>query len=266
MVLHKMYLDKNRCYTGGRIIHPKGIMLHSVGVPQPKASVFVESWNNKDISVCVHAFIDANTGEVYQTLPWDRRGWHCGKGSKGSANDTHISVEMCEPAGIKYTGGSSFIVKEGKGPECAKAATTTYRSAVELFATLCYRYSLDPRKDGVIISHAEGYKRGIASNHGDPTHLWKGLGLNLSMDQFRKDVKETMGLQNESKPAEEAYRVKVTIDDLFIRKGPATTYPSRGFTGKGVFTIVDTYHDWGLLKSYEKDRDGWISLAYTTKV
>ena len=27
---------------------------------------------------------------------------------KGSGNNTHIGVEMCEPASIRYTGGSSF--------------------------------------------------------------------------------------------------------------------------------------------------------------
>ena len=42
-------------------------------------------------------FIDANTGDIYQTLPWNHRGWHGG----GSSNNTHIGVEMCEPAAIK---------------------------------------------------------------------------------------------------------------------------------------------------------------------
>ena len=38
-------------------------MLHSVGCPQPSAQVFVNSWNSADKSACVHAFIDANTGD-----------------------------------------------------------------------------------------------------------------------------------------------------------------------------------------------------------
>jgi hypothetical protein len=52
---------------------------------------------------------------------------------------------------------------------------------------------LNPLEDGVVISHSEGYKRGVASNHGDPVHLWKGLGLSYTMDGFRKDVKAAMG-------------------------------------------------------------------------
>lgn len=53
-------------------------------------------------------------------------------------------------------------------------------------------YDLNPLADGVIISHAEGHKRGIASNHGDPEHLWRQLGMGYTMDGFRKDVKIAM--------------------------------------------------------------------------
>ena len=71
-------------------------------------------------------------------------------------------------------------------------AKRTYEAAVELFAMLCKEYNLNPAADSVIISHAEGHKRGIASNHGDPEHLWKQLGMGYTMDGFRKDVKAAM--------------------------------------------------------------------------
>ena len=45
----------------------------------------------------------------------------------------------------------------------------TYEAAVELFAMLCKKYSLDPLADGVVISHKEGHSRGNASNHGFPS-------------------------------------------------------------------------------------------------
>ena len=72
-------------------------------------------------------------------------------------------------------------------------AERTYKTAVELFAMLCKKYSLNPLADGVIISHKEGHSRGIASNHGDPEHLWTQLGMGYTMDTFRKAVKATMG-------------------------------------------------------------------------
>lgn len=187
MKIIESILTKNPCYTAGRKITVKGLMLHSVGCPQPKASVFVNSWNKSSYnSACVHGFIDANDGIIYQTLPWNHRGWHGG----GSSNNTHIGVEMCEPACIKYTGGSSFTCSDYA---TAKASVKrTYESAVELFAFLCKEYNLNPLGDGVIVSHREGCARGIASNHGDPEHLWNGLSMGYTMDGFRKDVKAAM--------------------------------------------------------------------------
>lgn len=67
------------------------------------------------------------------------------------------------------------------------------------------------------------------------------------------------------------YKVKVRISNLCIRKDPGTNYASRGYTGVGVFTIVDEAEGvgasrWGLLKSYKSKRNGWISLDYVTKL
>ncbi len=52
------------------------------------------------------------------------------------------------------------------------------------------------------------------------------------------------------------FLVRVIIDDLNYRIGPGTNYKSNGYTGKGVFTIVETSGDWGKLKSGA----GWIYL------
>ena len=318
-----------------------------------------------------------------------------------------------------------------------------YKCAVELFAYLCQHFHLDPLADGVIISHSEGCKRGIASNHGDVEHLWSKFGL--SMGQFRKDIKAAMeGSTAEDsltaimgKPAVTAeqmkaylkkknpsvpqsvldmlplyisegeaegmrgdiafaqscletgnftfsgsavtlpqnnfcglgvtqrgktglsfetaqlgiraqiqhlkayastdklrneridprfryvtrgcapyaewlgqkenpqgkgwaagekygekilsilkdvisegkvqfmeslilsapYTVRISIPDLSIRRGPGTDFSKTGkFTGVGIFTIVEEKDGWGLLKAYQEKRNGWISLAFTTRI
>ncbi|MFR8035331.1 MAG: N-acetylmuramoyl-L-alanine amidase [Lachnospiraceae bacterium] len=219
MKLVQSILTKNPCYTAGRKITVKGLMLHSVGCPQPKASVFIKNWNSPSYdSACVHGFIDGNDGTVYQTLPWNHRGWHCGSGSKGSGNNTHIGVEMCEPACIKYTGGANFTCSD---TAAAKAvAKRTYEAAVDLFAYLCRQYNLNPTADGVIISHREGHSRGIASNHGDPEHLWNGLGMGYTMDGFRKAVKAVMDGSAVSEPEERGwYRVRKSWADAKSQKG-----------------------------------------------
>lgn len=172
------------CYREGKTIDVKGLMIHSVGCPQPKAQPFINNWNKAGASACVHAIVEPD-GDVYQLLPWNHRGWHGG----GSSNNTHIGVEMTEPDTIKYVGGATWK-ETGDGTNTKAHVLATYKHAVELFAYLCKMFSLDPLADGVIVSHSEGHKRGIASNHGDVEHLWSKFGL--SMTQFRKDIKEAM--------------------------------------------------------------------------
>lgn len=183
MNIKQRFVTQNPCYTNDKKIAVKGLMIHSIGVPQPKASAIIDNWDNKDANVCVHAVLQED-GTVYQILPWNYRAWHCGSGNNGSGNDTHIGVEMTEPSTIQYLGGATFQDLNQK--ETKAFVLKTYWTAVELFAYLCKQYNLNPEKDGVILSHSEGYKRGIASNHGDVEHIWNRFGL--TMKQFRKDI------------------------------------------------------------------------------
>lgn len=178
MKIIEAFAVKNKCYQAGAPLTPRGIMLHSVGCAQPSAAAFARSFNQYQpggMSVCVHAFAQVD-GTVYQTLPWETIAWHCG----GSANSTHIGVEMTEPsAGMTRS-------------EAAEQIAGTYHTAVELFAELCKQYELDPAQDGVIIGHAEGHRRGVASNHADPDYLWGAYSMGYTMDGFRRDVAEAM--------------------------------------------------------------------------
>lgn len=188
MKLKPWFLTKNACYEAAVEIQPRGVMVHSTGANNPRAARYVPGdaeigrntagnhWDRPGQAKCVHAFIgkfaDGGVGTV-QTLPWDRRGWHAAKGWKGSANNTHIGFEICED-------GLS-------DPDYFRAV---YQEAVELTAMLCRAYRLDPLADGVVICHAEGYRRGIASNHGDVLHWFPRFGR--SMDGFRADVERTV--------------------------------------------------------------------------
>ncbi|POZ59242.1 N-acetylmuramoyl-L-alanine amidase domain protein [Dehalococcoides mccartyi] len=182
MNLHKLILTNNACYKAGKTITPKGIMVHSTGANNPNLKRYVgpddgslgknqynNHWNQDKPGgrqVCVHAFIGKladGSIATYQTLPWNHRGWHAGS----SANDTHISFEICEDG---LTDASYF--------------SAVYNEAVELCVYLCKQYGLT-EKD--IICHSEGYKLGIASNHGDVMHWFPKHGK--SMDTFRADVK-----------------------------------------------------------------------------
>lgn len=182
MDIVEAFATKNKCYQAAIPMYPQGLMLHSIGTPQPSAAVlarYFDQYQPGGQSVCVHAFVQAD-GTVYQTLPWWMRAWHCG----GSANSTHIGVEMTEPdVSMPYAAAAEQI-------------TGTYHAAVELFAQLCEMYSLDPLTDGVIIGHAEGHRRGVASNHADPELLWDVYGMGFTMDGFRRDVAAEMAAKN----------------------------------------------------------------------
>ena len=184
------YLTKNPCYKQGRVIDVKGLMFHSVGVGQPDPEVFIRQFNNPLYDrACVHGFVGAD--ETYITLPClvkpgqAMRGWH---GGKSASNNAYIGIEMTEPKDIRYISGATFQVLNHSAAVAHVEKAT--KRMVDLFALLCTFHGLNPMTE--IISHREGNALGIASAHGDPEHLWKGLNMNYSMDQFRKDVAAKM--------------------------------------------------------------------------
>lgn len=230
MNLQKCILTANDCYKAGKTIKPKGVMIHSTGANNPTLRRYVQplktdadytkqlkilgknpngnDWNRSGLSVCVHGFIgklaDGKVASV-QTLPWNHRGWHSGRGSKGSANDTHISLEICEAS---LTDKTYF--------------NQVYTEAVELTAMLCKEYDFDPMEDGVVICHSEGHKRGVASNHADVMHWFPKHGKD--MDDFRADV--AAKLQGDVKTLYRvqvgAFSVKANADRLkaeLVKKG-----------------------------------------------
>ncbi len=204
MNLRTLLFVNNSCFKTGRSIVPKGIMVHSTGANNPTLKRYVgpddgllgknlynNHWNQDKPGmrqVCVHAFIGKladGSIATYQTLPWNHRGWHAG----GSANNTHISFEICEDG---LTDPSYF--------------SAVYKEAAELCAYLCKLYGLTEKN---IICHSEGYKLGIASNHGDVMHWFPKHSK--SMDTFRAEVKRLLTATETPTPIEpkKLYRVQV---------------------------------------------------------
>ena len=211
MNLHTLIFTENACYKANRKITVKGIMVHSTGANNPWLKRYVgpddgllgknrynNHWNTYHPGgreVCVHGFIgklDDGTIATYQTLPWDHRGWHAG----GSANNTHIGFEICED-------GLS-------DPTYFRAV---YNEAVELCAYLCKQFGLT---EADIICHSEGYKKGIASNHGDVMHWFPRHGK--SMDTFRTDVKALLSAEDKKPEVSDEYPTKLTDGYYRVRK------------------------------------------------
>ena len=221
MNLNKLIFTENACYKAGKKITVKGIMVHSTGANNPWLKRYVgpddgklgknqynNHWNTYHPGgreVCVHGFIGKladGTVATYQCLPWDHRGWHAG----GSANNTHIGFEICED---DLTDGAYFA--------------KVYKEAVELCAYLCKQYGLTEKN---IICHSEGYKQGVASNHGDVMHWFPKHGK--SMDTFRAEVKALLATDaKEDEPAQE--------------ETPAVTYPEK--LTSGYYRVRKTWKD-----------------------
>lgn len=215
MKLKTWFLTRNACYKAAVPMEPRGVMVHSTGVNNPELRRYVQPndgklgenpngnhWNQlypDGKKVCVHAFIGKladGTIATYQTLPWTYRGWHSGKGKKGSANDMgYIGFEICEDGLVDRR----YFQK-------------VYREAVELTAYLCKTYGLDPQKDGVVLCHAEGHQRGIASNHADVLHWFPKHGKR--MDDFRADVAAEMGKEE----------LDMTIDEMIATMSDRQAY------------------------------------------
>jgi len=183
MNLVKRFMTQNRCYTNATKIKVTKLVLHSLGCAQPSANVLIAQWDNSTAEVCVHGFVEND--RVVQVLPWDYKGWHVGLGAKGSYNSCSIGIEICEPTGHKYNGGTMIGYDIAKNEEYF---SKVYRNAVELFALLCKENKLDPVQD--IVCHSEVYALGYGSNHADVMQWFPKHGK--SMDTFREDVKKEL--------------------------------------------------------------------------
>lgn len=248
MEIKQCLLTKNDCYKRGLTIVPKGVMVHSTGANNPNLRRYIapddgvigkndydNDWNRPGLDVCVHAFIgkDKNSKvRIYQTLPWNRRGWHCAR----SGNNTHISFEICED-----------------NLQDRAYMQETYKAAVELTAYLCKTYKLDPLAPGVVVSHKEGAALGIASNHWDPNHWWDKYGV--TMDQFRADVKKAMG----QAPAEEPEKTPETKALYRVRKSWADAKSQIG-----AFAVLENALN-ACKEGYAVFDDNGKAVAYTVK-
>lgn len=178
--LFTQYMTRNDCYNLDRKIVPKGVMIHSTATPGVMAGEWFSRWNKSydageiNRQVAVHAFTDDKS--IWQYLPWNHRGWHAG----GSANNTHIGIEIAEPGTFYYKGGQMIGYDVAANEAYFRKA---WDNTVKLTVMLLRMYDLNENN---IIAHYEGYYLGIASGHSDVSHWFPKHGE--SMDSFRAAV------------------------------------------------------------------------------
>jgi len=258
MILKQCYLTKNDCFKE-RTIVPKGIVVHSTGANNPALRRYVQPddgilgtnkynnhWNKSGVNKCVNAFIGKaldNQVMVYQTLPWDKRPWGVGSGSKGSYNNSHIQFEICEDA---LTDATYF--------------NDAFTAAIELCAYLAKEYNIPVAN---IVSHHEAYLAGYGSGHKDCDHWLKKFGKD--MDWFRQQVQAKLG---SAVMVEEPVREDTTVPaekqvwDFLIGKG-LSAFATAGVMGN--IRCESNFISTNLQNSFEK-KFGVDDLTYTAQV
>lgn len=184
---HDVKWATNGAYWNLADITCKGLVIHSVGCPQPKADVFAKNFNSPNARASIHGCVEpgrfVEMAPIFKSKGKVKKCYHVGSGSKGSRNSTHIGIEMTEPATIKYTGGASWV---DLNPENTKKhIREVTATAAELFADLCIFHGLTVN-DISVTSHRQSCLDGYGSNHGDPEHIWKAI--NYTLKDFRRDV------------------------------------------------------------------------------
>ena len=137
-----------------------------------------------------------------------------------------------------------------------------YAALIKLLVDICKRNNIKK-----LLWKADKSLIGQVSKQNMTVHRWfantacPGDYLYNKHSEIAAEVNKR--LSGEFKP----YLAKVTADVLNIRKGPGTNYDVVGqIKDHGTYTIVEEKNGWGLLKAYQKNRNGWISLNYCKKV
>ena len=241
MDIRKCILTNNDCYKAGLRIKPKRIVVHSTGANNKTLKRYVQpddgtlgtnkynnSWNRPKLKKCVHAFIGcvaSGAVMVYQTLPWDMRSWGCGKGKKGSYNDSAIQFEICEDnlKDISYFNAA-------------------FEKATDLCAYLCIMYDIPVSE---VVSHKEAHKRGYASGHGDCDHWLKKHGKD--MDWFRSVVADKI-----AKATDKVVKANDAIVWDFLKSKGMTDIAAAGAMGN-MHVESPGFRSGNLQNAYEKE-------------
>lgn len=230
------------------------IVIHYLGVANADNPYLYSSDGTKGFGG--HYYV-SRKGEIYKAAdPRTAVVWQCGGGLQGSGghqyhgictNYNSIGIEN----GVCYD-GTWYFTEE------------TQESLVFLVSKLMDEYGID-------INHVIRHYDVTGKICPAPYVNNDGYKTSWTWDQFKANLASYRGSggytpsqnsgSSSTQPTNAAYpatpfSVKVIIDDLNMRQGPSTNYPSNGYTGKGTFTIVEISGDWGKLKSGA----GWIYL------
>ena len=227
----------------------KYIVIHYTGNDGDTDENNAKYFKNNIVNASAHYFVDDDS--VTQSVPDTNVAWSVGGNKYTNCKETGGGAYYC-----KCTNANSISVelcdnlKNGVVYPTAK----TIANAIELVKKLMAKYNI-PQSN--VIRHFDvtgkpcpAYWCGSDSKN----NKWKTEFYNKLVN-----VACTPGVP---------FKVRVTITDLNIRKGPGTNYAKNGIISPNVYTIVEVKTGKGSSKGWGKLKSGagWISLDYATRV
>ena len=255
--------------------------------------------NMKDVRV--HYYVD-NTC-AWQNLPHSLSGWHAADGS-GNGNRRTIAIECIMSSAYNVTDKKS----EDNCARLAAALLKKYNLDINHLFTHTHWLNVRDGKSGTvdylntaknpyktcplyILPHWSAFKAKVQKYLTDAKPTVKNIyRIRKSWADAKSQIGAYSSLENAKKACKTGYsvfdangvniytskttasavpfKIKVSISDLNIRKGPGTNYARTKYIPVGVYTIIEVQSGtgsdkgWGRLKSGA----GWISLDFCTKV
>ena len=233
----------------------KYIVIHYTGNKKDTAYANANYFKGINRNASAHFFVDNDN--IYQAVALKNKAWHCGGKvyyHKECRNTNAWGIEMCCTAG-NY-----------------KVSAKTITNTAYLTANLCKRLGISANEvDKYVLRHYD------VTHKSCPAQMSNGGANDSDWIAFKNQVKKILdknATTTSTAPVVKKvdYVVKVTTDNLNIRKGPGTSYKILDkITNKGAYTIVGEskvgQSTWGLLKKGPVPGSSWICLTgYTMKV
>jgi len=193
-------------------------------------------FHNNIVKASAHYFVDQK--EIIRSVPDDYNAYSVGgkkyannggKYYQQCTNSNSISIELCD-------GDKNGVIAP---------LPDTIDNALWLVRDLMKKYNVPAER---VIRHYDV--------NGKPCPLYW-----VDDDKWEKEFHSKIGDAPATKEFE-PYVVKVVIDFLNVRKGASTKYDVVNTIHQNEkYTIVEEQNGWGLLKAYQKNRDGWINIS-----
>lgn len=286
-------------HNNGEINRIKYIVIHYVGaLGDAKANCQYYAGGNRNASA--HYFIGFD-GSIWQSVEDQNVAWHCGSTSYNHPdcrNANSIGIEMC----VRNKGSQAATSKDWYFEDATVAAAVELTKCLmgkygisknnvirhyDVTGKICpnpYVYNTTKHTWEAFKQTIEAGEAKTAKEKTDAKEIYR---VRTTWDNSKSQIGAYSILENAIKACIEGYsvfdstgkvihttgkafseyKVRVDITDLRIRTGPGINHNSAGYTGKGIFTIIEEAAgsgatSWGRLKSGA----GWVSLDFTTKL